>query len=147
MRHDGARNREFGAAGMIVSSTKTVLIVDDRKDVAATMADMCRACGFQADVADEGVGMFGLLERHRPDCVIVDVMMPDQDGYEALKEVARFDRDLPVMLVTGHGDTWLRMGLTLGRAQGLTAVHTAAKPVRVQVVREFLATVANETRE
>src|ERR1700742_2087781 len=121
----------------------TVLIVDDRKDVAATLADMCRACGFVADVAEEGVGMLGLLQRHRPNCVIVDVMMPDQDGYEALKEIARFDTSLPVMLVTGHGDTWLRMGLTLGKAQGLTAVHTAAKPVRVQTVRDFLQTVTD----
>ncbi len=103
--------------------------------------ELCRACGFTADVAEEGVGMLGLLQRHRPNCVIVDVMMPDQDGYEALKEIARFNPALPVMLVTGHGDTWLRMGLTLGKAQGLTAVHTAAKPVRSQVVRDFLQSV------
>jgi two-component system, OmpR family, phosphate regulon response regulator OmpR len=128
---------------MMAASAPTVLIVDDRKDVAATLADMCRACGFTAEVAEEGVGMLGLLQRHRPSCVIVDVMMPDQDGYEALKEIARFDTSLPVMLVTGHGDTWLRMGLTLGKAQGLTAVHTAAKPVRAQTVRNFLQTVAD----
>src|ERR1700730_14112653 len=133
----------FGYTALrMAASPPTVLIVDDRKDVAATLADMCRSCGFVADVAEEGVGMLGLLRRHGPSCVIVDVMMPDQDGYEALKEIARFDRSLPVMLVTGHGDTWLRMGLTLGKAQGLTAVHTAAKPVRVQAVREFLQTVA-----
>jgi CheY-like chemotaxis protein len=123
---------------MIASAIQTVLIVDDRKDVATTLADVCRSCGWQAEIAEEGVGMFGLLERHRPDCVIVDVMMPDQDGYEARKEVARFDRSLPVLLVTGHGETWLRMGLTLGRAQGLTAVQTASKPVRVVAVRAFL---------
>jgi FixJ family two-component response regulator len=134
----------FGNTALrMAASPPTVLIVDDRKDVAATLADMCRSCGFVADVAEEGVGMFGLLQRRGPSCVIVDVMMPDQDGYEALKEIARFDPSLPVMLVTGHGDTWLRMGLTLGKAQGLTAVHTAAKPVRVQAVRAFLQTVAS----
>ena len=118
-----------------------VLVVDDRKDVAATMADICRACGFEAVVGDGEVGMFEMLELHRPDCVIVDVMMPGQDGYEALKEIARFDVALPVLLVTGHGDDWLQIGRTLGRAQGLELVHTAAKPVRVPVVRAFLEAV------
>lgn len=118
-----------------------VLIVDDRKDVAATMADMCLAFGFQAVIGEEGEGMFTLLERHQPDCVICDMMMPGQDGFEALREIARFDPALPVLLVTGHGDTWLTMGQTLGRAQGLILIHTAAKPVRVPVLRAFLDAV------
>jgi FixJ family two-component response regulator len=120
------------------SATPVVLIVDDRKDVAATMADLCRAFGFAAEVGEEGIDMFALLERHRPAAVIVDVMMPGQDGYEALKEVARFDPMLPVLLVTGHGDDWLRIGQTLGRAQGLATVQTASKPVRAPALRAFL---------
>ena len=129
---------------MQADAASTVLIVDDRKDVAATMADMCRAFGFAADIAEAGVGMRVLLERHRPGCVIVDVMMPDQDGYEALKDIAGFDPALPVMLVTGHGDNWLQIGVTLGRAHGLAALHTAAKPVRAQVVRQFLESVSGK---
>ena len=120
---------------------RTVLVVDDRKDVAETLAEMCRACGFDADVAEDGIGMLTALQRHRPRCVIVDVMMPGQDGYEALREIARHDPDLPVLLVTGHGGDWLDMGVTLGRAQGLTHVQTAAKPVRVATVQNFLSAV------
>lgn len=102
------------------------------------MADLCRAFGFTAEIGEDGVGMLALLQRHRPAAVIVDVMMPDQDGYEALKEVAQFNQALPVLLVTGHGDDWLRIGQTLGRAQGLAAVQTASKPVRAAVLRAFL---------
>jgi CheY-like chemotaxis protein len=118
------------------------LIVDDREEVAETLAEMCRAFGFAAAVAAQGVGMLALLERHHPACVIVDVLMPYQDGYEALKEIAAYDPDLPVMLVSGYGDNWLEMGLSLGQAQGLTAVRAAAKPVRVHAVREFLEAVS-----
>lgn len=117
------------------------LIVDDRAEVAETLAEICRAFGFSAAVAEQGVRMLALLQRHRPCCVIVDVLMPHQDGYEALKEIAGFNPNLPVMLVTGYGDTWLEMGLQLGHAQGLTTVHTAAKPVRVHAVRGFLEAV------
>ena len=118
-----------------------VLVVDDRKDVAATLAKMCRAFGFSAKVAEDGVSILALLQRHHPACVIVDVVMPHQDGFEAMKEIVQYDRSLPVMLVTGYGDAWLQMGLTLGRAQGLTTVHAAAKPVLAQAVRGFLEIV------
>jgi FixJ family two-component response regulator len=118
---------------------KLALVVDDRKDVAATIAAMCRATGFRAVAASDGEPIRALLERFRPDCLIVDIMMPDEDGYEALKEVAAFDSRIAVLLVTGHGDTWLRMGVTLGRAQGLQLVQAAAKPVRSDDIRTFLA--------
>lgn len=122
--------------------TRRVLIVDDRPDVATTMADLCQALGWATVLSEDGQAMAELLDAHRPDAVIVDVMMPGQDGYEALKDVAARSPDLPVLLVTGHGDDWLRIGQTLGRAQGLTAVQTAAKPVRVAVLRAFLDSVA-----
>lgn len=119
-----------------------VLVVDDRKEVAITLAAMCRAIGFRAEPSREGEPMRVLLERYRPDCLIVDIMMPDEDGYEALKEVAAFDPHIAVLLVTGYGDTWLRMGVTLGQAQGLHLVQAAAKPVRANDIRRFLAAVA-----
>ena len=122
-------------------SPLVVLVVDDRRDVAATMADMCLAFGFHPIIGEEGEAMFALLERHQPDCVICDVMMPGQDGFEALREIARFNPAMPTMLVTGHGDDWLKMGQTLGRAHGLTLIQTAAKPVRVPVLRAFLDAV------
>jgi len=126
---------------MPATADSLALIVDDRAEVAETLAEMCRAFGFAAEVAEQGVGMAALLERHHPRCVIVDVLMPHEDGYEALKEIARFDPNLPVMLVTGYGDTWLEMGQQLGHAQGLATVHTAAKPVRVHAMRGFLEVV------
>ncbi len=127
---------------MSSATAAPVLVVDDRKDVAETLADMCRAMGHPAEISVDGVTIRTLLERHRPSALIIDVMMPDQDGYEALKEIAVFDPALPVLLVTGYGDTWLRMGVTLGRAHGLSALQTAAKPVRADTVRKFLASIA-----
>ena len=115
------------------------LVVDDRKDVATTIAAMCRAMGFRAEAASDGESIRALLERFRPACLIVDIMMPDEDGYEALKEVAAFDAGIAVLLMTGHGDSWLRMGVTLGRAQGLQLVQAVMKPVRADDVRRFLA--------
>jgi CheY-like chemotaxis protein len=119
-----------------------VLVVDDRKDVAATLATMCRTIGFRATEASDGEPIRVLLDRFHPDCLIVDIMMPDEDGFEALKEVAAFDPRIAVLLVSGYGDSWLRMGVTLGRAQGLQLVQSTPKPVRADEIRQFLAAVA-----
>ncbi len=119
-----------------------VLVVDDRTDVATTLAALCRSVGFRAEAASDGAPMRSLLDRFQPDCLILDIMMPDEDGYEALKEIAAFDPRIAVLLVTGYGDTWLRMGVTLGRAQGLQLVQAASKPVRADDIRDFLAAVA-----
>ena len=131
---------------MPFTPVRTVLVVDDRRDVADTLADMCRALGYAAEVAADGEAMLGLLERHRPDAVIVDVMMPQQDGFEALKDISVHNPALPVLLVTGHGGDWLEMGQTLGRARGLTSVHTLAKPIRLHALRRFLEAVGGEGR-
>ncbi len=124
------------------TSKPLVLVVDDRTDVAATLATMCQTLGFRAVAASDGEPIRVLLDRFRPDCLILDIMMPDEDGYEALKEIAFFDPRIAVLLVTGYGDTWLRMGVTLGRAQGLQLVQAAAKPVRTEEIRQFLASAA-----
>lgn len=132
----GLDSAEDGAAKPLV------LVIDDRTDVATTIAAMCRAIGFHAEAASDGLPVRVLLERLHPDCLILDIMMPDEDGFEILKEVAIFDSRIAVLLVTGHGDTWLRMGVTLGRAHGLQLVQAAAKPVRADDIRRFLAAVA-----
>jgi DNA-binding NtrC family response regulator len=121
------------------SSTATVLVVDDRADVAGTIAELCRARGVAAVASREGEVIRDLLRRHHPAGVILDVMMPEEDGFEALKEIAVYHHALPVLLITGHGETWLRMGATLARAHGLDAVRTSTKPIRAATLADFIA--------
>lgn len=125
---------------MVSDHPPLVLVVDDRPDVAVTLVTLCSTLGYAAVAADAPGDIRGLLDLHHPAALIIDVMMPEQDGYEALKEIAAYDADLPVLLVSGYGETWLRMGVTLGLAHGLRALRTAAKPVRTETIRSFLTT-------
>ena len=124
-----------------MDSITSVLVIDDRKEVAATLAALCEALGMPASVSREGESVRAMLARAQPSGVIVDIMMPEEDGYEALREIAHFNPRTPVMLITGHGETWLRMGATLGRAHGLERMETATKPVRADTIRKFLDVV------
>ncbi len=120
-----------------------ILVVDDRAEVSRAIADLCRALGAVAIVSQQGETVHHMLRQHRPSGIIVDIMMPEEDGFEALKEIAAYDRALPVLLITGHGETWLRMGATLGRAHGLDVIRTSGKPVRAEVLAEFISIARN----
>lgn len=135
-----ATEMKTGELRTMPSATESmVLVLDDHPDVAATLAELCRSLGHPALAVDQPGDIRGLLERYTPSALIIDVMMPDQDGYEALKEIAAFRPDLPVLLVSGYGETWLEVGITLGRAHGLSALQAAAKPLRSETLRKFLA--------
>jgi DNA-binding NtrC family response regulator len=107
-----------------------VLVVDDRSDLTDAISSVLADEGCDVVVANTAENLSALLRALRPTALILDVMMPGRDGYDALPDIATFDTKLPVLLISGHGSTWLRMGETLGRANGLSHVETATKPIR-----------------
>ena len=115
-----------------------VLIVDDRPDVAETLAAVCEAAGYRVAVAAQGQSMQSMLRHHAPAAVLLDILMPDEDGYEALRAISEVDASLPVLLISGAGESWLRMGESLAHAHGLTAIRLAPKPVGNAALRGFL---------
>ena len=131
---------------MVSEHQVDVLVIDDRREVATMLAELCEALGARTAMSEEGESVRAMLSRANPGGIIVDIMMPEEDGYEALREIARFDPATPVMLITGHGETWLRMGATLGRAHGLDHIETATKPVRADALRQFLEVIRVRTR-
>ena len=115
-----------------------VLVIDDQPDVAEALAALCRAAGATVVVSASDQRIGALLELHRPAGVVLDILMPNEDGFEALREIAQIDAATRVLLVTGAGENWLRMGESLGRANGLASVQTALKPVQSADVQAFV---------
>ena len=88
----------------------TVLIVDDNVDICRVLARLVRAAGHNADIALGGQEAIDYLQCHRPDMVILDVMMPRIDGLDVLRAVRRDARtkDVPVIMFTAAGEGELR---------------------------------------
>jgi CheY-like chemotaxis protein len=118
-----------------------VLVVDDSRDVAESLAALCESAGCRTGLPAKGEPVHEAVRRLRPKAVILDILMPEPDGFEVLGEIARIDPALPILLVSGAGDSWLRMGEKLGRARGLRVIHTQSKPVAGRAVRQFLSGV------
>ncbi|HZP91639.1 MAG TPA: response regulator transcription factor [Burkholderiales bacterium] len=91
-----------------------ILIVDDDQSLAAMLADYLSAMGFSVAAAATGAEGLARLAAEPFDALILDVMLPDTDGFEVCRQV-RARHDLPVLMLTARGDETDRIvGLELG---------------------------------
>ncbi|MBI4172365.1 MAG: response regulator transcription factor [Actinobacteria bacterium] len=92
----------------------TVLIVDDEPIVREVVVRYLEREGYRTLEADDGDTARRLLERNRPDLVVLDVMLPGTDGLELCRWI-RSHSDLPVIMLTARGEEADRIvGLELG---------------------------------
>ena len=91
-----------------------VLIVDDDTRLSAMLADYLAANGFAVHTAATAAAGLADLRRHAPNAIILDVMLPDLDGFETCRRV-RAVSDVPILMLTAKGEETDRIvGLELG---------------------------------
>jgi two-component system KDP operon response regulator KdpE len=91
-----------------------VLIIDDDKEFTYLLRESLQDQGFQVLLANDGVDGVQCLQKHRPDLVLLDVMMPHLDGWEACRRI-RETSDVPIIMLTGRREEADKIrGLQLG---------------------------------
>ena len=92
-----------------------VLLVDDDKELVRLLEKYLSKNGIDVSSADSGKKALSLLESRQYNLVILDVMMPEMDGFEVLKEINEKHSYLPVMMLTAKSDEVDRIvGLEMG---------------------------------
>ncbi|MSS73699.1 MAG: sigma-54-dependent Fis family transcriptional regulator [Candidatus Latescibacteria bacterium] len=81
----------------------TVLIVDDERNIRRSLDMILVGEGYNVLCAESGAHAVALAEQHRPDAVILDIVLPDLDGIEVLKRIKAQTPDFPVIMISGHG--------------------------------------------
>lgn len=113
-------------------SHPTLLIVDDDQAIRELLGDFFTPYGYQVLLAQEGEQMFALLKQHAVDLIILDLMLPGDDGLTLCQRLRR-DTSIPVIMLTAIGtETDKIIGLEMG------ADDYIAKPFNP---RELLARV------
>lgn len=82
---------------------RKILVVDDEPQIRAVLRGYLEADGFEVAEAADGEAALVALRDQNPDLVLLDVMLPEIDGLEVLRELRRVS-DLPVILVTARGE-------------------------------------------
>ncbi len=97
-----------------------ILVVDDAKETTWLLDRILTDAGYEIETASNGVEGLRQAYAFRPDLILLDVMMPDMDGWTMLSRLREFS-DVPVILLTAVGDELDKVhGLDLGADDYLT---------------------------
>jgi CheY-like chemotaxis protein/anti-sigma regulatory factor (Ser/Thr protein kinase) len=109
---------------------REALIIEDERDMGALLIEALRRWGFEATLLLQGGPAIAWARQHQPDLILLDLMLPDVDGYDICREL-KLDRAtnlIPIVMVTartGHEDRV--RGLEVGANHYLTKPFTEAQ--------------------
>jgi DNA-binding response OmpR family regulator len=83
-----------------------ILVVDDDPSIRSLVTATLELEGYEVSCAEDGFAGLRAIEAIRPDCVLLDVMMPGLDGHQVLQRIraAESGADLPVVMLTAYSD-------------------------------------------
>jgi two-component system, OmpR family, response regulator len=118
--HSKPRGNRKNCAGFVrddgrVASLPLVLVVDDEENIAYVLSAALRLNGFDVVTAATGREALDVVEKRLPDLIVLDVMLPDIDGFEVCRRLRQSRNETPVLFLTARDDTGDRLrGLTIG---------------------------------
>lgn len=101
---------------MSVVRGNRILAVDDMSDNLFLLQTFLEAEGFEVETATSGSVALDKLKQSLPDLVLLDVMMPDMNGFEVTEKIRANDRTqtLPILLISAHDELRMQQGLAVG---------------------------------
>ncbi|WP_366293203.1 response regulator transcription factor [Paenibacillus sp. AN1007] len=103
-----------------MNSKRKVLIIEDEHDISRILRDYLTKNGYEAAVAATGEDGLQIMELIQPDYIILDIMLPDQDGIDVCREIRRRN-NIPILILSARGsDTDKVLGLGFGADDYMT---------------------------
>jgi FixJ family two-component response regulator len=105
----------------------TVAVIDDDPDVRDALGGLLRSVGLRAELFASVREFLGASRPDRPGCLILDVRLPGQSGFDLQEQLAQANLHRPIIFISGHADVPMSV-----RAMKAGAVEFLTKPVREQ---------------
>ncbi len=97
-----------------------ILIIDDVDEVRDTIREMLERGGYEVIEASNGKEALKMIEQHKPKVVVTDILMPEMDGLETIRNIVKNKPQLPVVAFTASENTpYLQTALKFGAVCGL----------------------------
>jgi DNA-binding response OmpR family regulator len=118
-----------------------ILVIEDDHSIRTGLVETLRAKGYEVEAAERGGEGLALFRRHRPELVVLDLMLPDMEGFEVCKQLkAPPGADVPVIILTARGAELDRVrGLEMGADDYVT------KPFSLMELLARIAAVLRRT--
>ncbi len=91
-----------------------MLIVDDEPKIRAVVKEYAKVSGYECDEASDGLVALEKVKLNKYDVIVMDIMMPNLDGFSAIKEIKEVD-DIPIIMLSARTDEFDKLlGFDLG---------------------------------
>jgi len=116
-----------------VGKNRLVYIVDDDRAVRRSTAFMLQHAGFRVETFESGSAFLNIARTAERGCILLDILMPSLDGLEVQQKLIDNGIDMPVIVLTGHGDIEAAV-----QAMRLGAINFYEKPCQKERLLEGL---------
>lgn len=114
-----------------------ILIAEDDNNIRRGLVDVLSYEGYEVIEAENGVQAMAQFKSHTPDFIILDIMMPEQDGYSVCREIRKFNEQIPILFLSAKDEEIDRVvGLELGADDYMT------KPFGIHELRARIKAIA-----
>ena len=118
-----------------------ILITDDSMLQRQALSAIVTNIGHEVDTACNGQEALEKIQAHKPDCLLLDILMPGMDGMEVLEQLKVRNMDIPVIVLTAEVQEWLK-----DRCLALGASAFLNKPLKQDQLRQALEKVFHPRR-
>ena len=86
------------------SDMKKILIIEDEPNIRELILYNLKTNGYDGIAAEDGVMGITMVQRERPDLILLDIMLPGKTGYEICKELREEGDNTPIIMITAKTD-------------------------------------------
>ena len=116
------------------TSSKTILVIEDDRDISATIQGVLSGAGYRVLTANNGQDGRRQIQQQKPDLVLTDMMMPRMGGFPVLEFLAELENAPPVIMMTANEGSRHK-----AYAEMLGVVDYLRKPFAMEVMLESVA--------
>jgi len=128
-----------------MTDKKRILVVDDEPDFCSIVQGQLEKEGFEVELAYNGVEGMQKVQANPPDAIVLDVMMPEKDGYEMCKELKADSNlcEIPVLLLTAVASHVTSTRYSHADGMSTEADDYIAKPASAEAISQSIRQMLN----
>ncbi len=109
---------------------RKLLVVDDQDSITRIVSKIASRLGYQVQTVNDPTGAFDAFETFLPDILVIDLVMPEVDGIDILHKILAMGTNARIIVMSGFGKGYLRLGQEVGAFHDHPGITTLAKPFR-----------------
>ncbi len=121
---------------------KKILIIDDEPVIRIMLTQLFEKNNYEVLEASDGNIGIALFKKHKPDLVITDLIMPEKEGLETIREIRESDQNIKIIAISGGGT--VNSETYLQAAEKLGAQYSFEKPLKIDELLSAVKGLLND---